>query len=348
MRNKLYWLLVAGLTLSLFWAFAQLATPPTGHDEQVHKLLLAGVSAFMNVCVLYYHASHVPHPKFIMNPIRRATLVIHVGAGCMELFSCLVAYATGDVRWAIGAAWVAVLGHIPTAYYQTATVFGTRAVMVASYLFAISLHLFCAVHLLREPVSAHWLLNMFLALNTYVWVRVFYYLFARAGVFTASIYSVSVLMAVLLLFPAVLGVLGNLLFMSYVLASIFLYYAVVNPSQPLRVAFLREHERDMLIPANALVARSQTPQQPTDLARARFVFDQLDKNQNNYLDTAALQALLMQWGLPPHELTIYLRPYPQKRIGFEEFVTDMRPLWQFAYANLSVNYERNDYLCPTK
>lgn len=355
MRTSIYFLLMIGLTVATVLAFDYLIQQPPSDFLQGQKKVLGALSAFFNGFVLYYHASRPPHPKFVMLPHRRVILGIHIVAGCLEFAACLVAYATDSAAWAIGAALLAILGHVPTSYYQTSIVFGSKAIMVASYVFAISLHLFCALHLLYEPTSTFWLLNTFLVLSIYVWVRVFYSLFSRIGLFENSLYTASVLMAVMILLPAVLGgVSANLLYMSYVLATVGLYYAVVQPDAPARLAFVSESARDLMVspatklaqPPTEAISRAEKqpapgrytfPQDATVAGRqARFVFTRLDTDHNNFIEAQELEKLLRQWGLPAGESAAYLRPYPDARISFEEFSSQMKPVWQFIYGNLRV------------
>lgn len=246
MKSFVYYLSVAGLTIATLFCFHFLTEQPVNpsHSE---KLCLGGLSAFLNVFVLAYHATHPPHPKFFMAIQRRMFLYIHIGSGCLELASCLFAYFTGNETWALMAAGVALAGHIPTSYYQTPIVSGSKAIMIPSYVFVTTLHLFCAIHLLKEPNSAYWLLNLFLVLNTYVWVRVFYFLFGRIGLFTESLYSSSVLFAVLLVLPAVLGIVGNGLFVGYLAATVFLYYLLRQPNRRKRSQLVVENARTRLV-----------------------------------------------------------------------------------------------------
>lgn len=197
--------------------------------------------------MLYFHFTHAPHPKFRILGRRRLSIYTHIVSGVIEFVTCWVAYWTGNENVARAAALAAILGHVPSAYYQTTIVFGAKALMVAGYLFAISLHLFSAIHLLLKPSSVYWLLNMFLVHNVYVWCRVFYAFFGATGLFKNTVYTSSICFSGLLLFPAVLGITGNFLFLVYVVTCIMLYFAIVKPNELEKDMYVRERTRELLV-----------------------------------------------------------------------------------------------------
>ncbi|CAF1362966.1 unnamed protein product [Adineta ricciae] len=381
------------------------------------------ISSFFNLFVLYYHYTHAPHPKFIMLPQRRLAIYTHIISGVTEFITCWIAFVTGNERIATIASLAAIVGHVSSAYYQTSIVFVAKALMVSGYLFAISLHLFCALNLYFAPSSVYWLLNMFLVHNIYVWCRVFYFFYGFVGLFKDTLYTNSILTSGLILFPAVLGVSANMLFLGYVALSIVLYFAIVQPNQEERVRFVSERTRDLLVnssvhkawinekiriaklakdeeltdrqqaklvfdqldynkngtldydevccllkewaAAEGLMKRFSTWSKKGDihfnifynniwrlgttsvthrkkgdekqgLARAKFVFDNLDHDQSGFIDLPELQKLLIQWGLPDNEVDDYLAYDDDKRLSFEEFYQNLQPIWEFAFENMGV------------
>jgi len=44
--------------------------------------------------------------------------------------------------------------------------------------------------------------------------------------------------------------------------------------------------------------------------------------------------LLIQWGLPEHEVDEYLANDDDKRFSFDEFYHNLKPVWNFAYENV--------------
>ncbi len=75
-------------------------------------------------------------------------IYVHIVSGVIEFVTCWAAFLTGT-------ALVAILGPVPSVYYQISIGFDAKALTVAGYLFAISLHLFCAIHLFMEPTSVY-------------------------------------------------------------------------------------------------------------------------------------------------------------------------------------------------
>jgi Ca2+-binding EF-hand superfamily protein len=286
------------------------------------------VSSFFNLFVLYYHYSHAPHPKFVILKQRRFVIYTHIISGVLEFITCWVAFCTGNKYIATIAALAAICGHVPSAYYQTSIVFGAKALMVSGYLFAISLHLFSALHLFMDPSSTYWLLNMFLIHNIYVWCRVFYFLFGFVGVFKDTLYTNSILTSGLLLFPDVLGVSANIFFLGYVTCSILLYFIIVQPNEADRAAFINERTRDLIINETvhrhwinekARMARVAKDEQLTDQQQAKQVFDQLDMNKNGYLDGEEINNLLKEWEAAEAFMKRFSRWSKKGNITYENF-----------------------------
>jgi Ca2+-binding EF-hand superfamily protein len=63
----------------------------------------------------------------------------------------------------------------------------------------------------------------------------------------------------------------------------------------------------------------------------------LDNDSSGYIEISELQKLLIQWGLPDNEVDAYLADDDDKRYSFEEFYQNMKPIWDFAYENMSVS-----------
>ena len=168
--------------------------------------LIVGVSAAANLVIMGYHYLVPPHPKFLLSGWRRLILRLHVLAGTVELIAGLVILlGFGQRTPAIVMALTALCVHVPTAYYQTSAVFGSRAVMRPAYLMCIGLHAFCAAQLLTHPDSTYWVVATFLIFNVYVWCRLYYYVFDKFGLFEGSRYTASICFAGLTTIPAVLG-----------------------------------------------------------------------------------------------------------------------------------------------
>jgi Ca2+-binding EF-hand superfamily protein len=197
----------------------------------------------------------------------------------------------------------AIIGHVTSSFYQTPIVFGSKSAMVPGYLFFVSLHLYSAVHLLLEPNSNFWLVNTFLVLSTYVWCRVFYFVFTVFGLFKDNLYSASILAAGVLILPSVLGAAGNLFFIAFVLGYNALYKLIMNPTAAEWISWTRESERQTLIDEDAKELwisnnLSINSDQVDEQTVAAAVFAQLDKNKTGTLDKVELKTLWQEWQVP--------------------------------------------------
>ena len=419
-----YYTVIFFFSLAAFYSFHHIARNQSVDYLYTEKRALCFISSFLNVFVVYYHSTRAPHPKYAILLRRRLVIYAHIVSGVSEFTTCWVAFLTGSEHIATVAALTAILVHVPTAYYQTTIAFGAKALIVPAYLLVISLHLFFALHLLVEPNSIYWLLNMFLIHSIYVWCRMFYFFFTYVGVLKDSLYTSSILISTLILLPGVLGVTANLLLLGYIATSILLYFVIVRPDEQERARFVNEGTRDILVNATVhqawikeqahLAHRAQSDQltdqqlakhvfdqldknksgtidgdeitrllnqwqaassfvsrfsrwsQSRDLSfelfyrhiwrlgrmsvspgekaqkkdsisRARFIFDHLDTDASGFIDRIELQTLLIQWGLPEDEVDAYLEGDDDKRFSFDEFYKHHKPIWNFAYENISVH-----------
>ena len=73
-----------------------------------------------------------------------------------------------------------------------------------------------------------------------------------------------------------------------------------------------------------------------DIPRAHFVFDHLDYDRNGYIHILELQKLLIQWGLLGDEIDDYLSCDDDKRLSFNEFFHNLKPVWDSAFENMTV------------
>ena len=300
----LYYLTIFVLSLGAFYVFHRITLHHPPDYLFTEKCILCAISSFFNLFVLHYHYTHAPHPKFLMLKKRRFVIYTHIISGVLEFITCWTAFCTGNERIATIASLVAILGHVPSAYYQTSVVFGAKALIVSGYLFVISLHLFSALNLFNNPSSTYWLLNMFLVHNIYVWCRVFYFFYSFVGVFKDTLHTNSIITSCLILFPAVLGVSGNMLFFGYVATSVLLYLMIVRPNEADRALFISERTRDLLVnPAihsqwlneKIRLLNMATEHQLTDQQKAKRIFDHLDKDKNGYIDGEEMNELLKEW-----------------------------------------------------
>lgn len=344
-KSKLYiyYFVIFNLSLGLCYFFHRLTSNQPEDHLYVEKCVLCAISSFFNLFVLQYHYSHAPHPKFVILPRRQISIYVHIISGVLEFSMCWIAFLTGSPLISTIAAVIALLGHVPTSYYQTSIVFGAKALMVAGYLFSISLHLFCAIQLFLKPSSVYWLLNMFLVHNIYVWCRVFYFFFGFTGLFRHTVYTNAILTSGLILFSSVLGVAANMLFLGYVGASILLYLAIVQPNEAERARFVSENTRDILINRaahNAWIRQKMAlmklgdDDKLTDQQRAKRVFDEFDANKNGTIEGREIIKLLEQWEVSQTFINSLSRFSKKNEITFSFFYRNIWRLGQTSQVHL--------------
>ena len=290
------------LTVPVFWLRSQAPEVPISSGLWA----LVVLSALANVIVIAYHYLVPAHPKFLMVPWRRFVLRVHVISGTVELVAGLIACFMGDRSAALIMGVAALCFHVPSAFFQTRIVFGSKAIMVPSYLLCIITHGFCAGMLLARPESRMWAVYTFLAFNVYVWCRVYFYLFDLLRLFAGMKYSISILAAGATMIPALFGPMGFLLLVGFVGAYILLYrfLFIRNPAE--YNDFVREKARDSAagtelsrLQSNLSLAASESG------IIARTCFDQLDPQRRGWLDRDAVIQSLTPWGLPAPAIAAY-------------------------------------------
>ncbi|GAA2025911.1 hypothetical protein GCM10009839_25270 [Catenulispora yoronensis] len=327
MRSRYFLLVVAPLLAVTLPLFAVLAV--RGEDGMAgERLALCAMSAFFNVFIIHYHLTTPPHPKFLMLRERKFAVRVHVVSGMVELAAGIVAYSSPDpVIPATVMAVAALCGHVPSALYQTSIVFGAKAIMLPGYIFVISLHAFCAVNLLLNPSSTVWIVNTFLALNVYVWVRVFIGIFNYLDLFPDTRYSVAVMFSGFVVVPGVIGVAGNLLLVGFVLAHLALYKAVMKPSAAEFEDFTTEKEREALINdgvREAWAEMTDDGEHASEQAAARALFDRLDTDGNGALDLAETARLMGEWKLSPQFIRTFVNRHGEYgHVTFDAFYSHL-------------------------
>lgn len=328
-KNTLLFLPLSVYVLACFY----FGTTFTGEEtEYYQKLILCGASILSNFYVLYYHYTTPPHPKFLMLPKRKLSIRTHVISGSIEVVFGVIAFFSSHPEIpAMIMALSAIIGHVTSSFYQTPIVFGSKSAMIPGYLFFVSLHLYTAVHLLLEPSSDFWLINTFLVLSTYVWCRVFYFIFTVFGLFKDNLYSASILAAGVLILPSVLGAAGNLLFILFVLGYNALYKLIMNPTPAEWMSWTKESQRQTLIDEDARQLwlnknLSIKTDEFDDQAVAEAVFDQLDSDKTGTLSKDELRTLWHEWQVPDSFINDFLaRNTDLQQFNFTNFYEQ---IWQ--------------------
>jgi hypothetical protein len=317
--------------------------------ENRQRLILCVVSAFCNLPVLFVHYRYPPHPKYMILRRKRFSILVHIIGGSVEFFAAVAAFVT---LWMLGSenvnflrspsqqfnifarvmAGAAIVGHIPTAMYQTRIVFGVRALMLPAYILCIALHGYCAARLLWDP-SPFWLYNTFLAFNIYAWVRVFYFAFIKLKLFRGSSYTAAVLFAGAMMGPAVLGPAAILLLFTFICVFDVIYWLVFIRSDRAERLFLTERERNTYRSEELrrlwaqLKLKALNVQGLSEEEKAKKVFDTLDTDATECLSGKEIKKLLVEWGVQK-EYTNRLVRYLTKSGGVN-FKYFYRHLWCF-------------------
>lgn len=192
------------------------------------KIIFAFFLLLCNFGVLTHHWIAPPPPKFSMNVTRKKVLFGHLLGGTIELFACFFAYIFHSPELAIIAALAALLVHLPAALYMLPDVYGAKGVMIPTYTVLILLNSFFAVKVLMNPTNLRMILDLFITLNTYVLVRVFYFLFEKTGLFASCRYTASIIIGGFMIGPAVLGPIWSVFFLIYILIDLTLFQKLMK------------------------------------------------------------------------------------------------------------------------
>ncbi|MFK7800067.1 MAG: cyclic nucleotide-binding domain-containing protein, partial [Anaerolineae bacterium] len=295
---------------------------------QMGRYLLAFLSFFANLYIIYMHSTHPPHPKFLLLKKRKVSIRLHVISGSIEFFAAVAAFFMPDPTIPAIIMALAAVVHISTSFFQTPIVFGAKAVMIPSYLGATTLHLFCAFNLLVNPSSSEWLLNTYLALNIYAWVRIYYFVFEKFGLFENHIYSFSVLAAGFTVIPAILGPAGNLVVVGYVLLYILLYKALYpadaigyNLQENARLSLIDEEARELWETETLGEQAEKTFESRVSRDLAERVYEALDKDESGCLGKGEVRKMLLSWKTPESFIDAVMAKIAgeDKALTFDEF-----------------------------
>lgn len=330
-------LFVASLAAYLLVAFSWTIVPTPDYTPSAQALLVAALSTLFNVFVVFYHYTRPAHPKFLMLPRRRASLALHLVSGSVELVASIAAYFSGSAMLGSIAALAALLVHTPTAIYQTPIVFGSKAVMTPGYIFVIALHAYCALQLALDPASNFWLLNTYLALNTYVWCRVFFVVLRSLDLFRESLYTTSITLSAFITFPPIMGPIASVLFLGFVLLYTLLARRLFRPTAEQYRNLVREYGRSTVIDPDAKAlwmtnrlgdagVKEAASVDPCEEAYVRKIFDQLDTDHDGILSHEEIKSILADWEMPLDSVQAFLRQYCAD--GRIDFNTCYKKLWR--------------------
>jgi len=302
-------------------------------------LILISLSVLLNLGVIIYHYKIPPHPKFLILPKRKWTIRLHVWSGTIELISGVISCYFLSPKAALVQGCAALFLHVPTALLQTPVVFGSKAIMIPSYLLCIIIHGFCAFQLIQDPSSHAWAINTFLIFNVYAWCRFYFYMFDRFHLFGNEKYSVAILLAGLTIIPSMFGALSLLILVSYISLFILMVkiFFIRTPIQYFN--FIHERSRDALLNSDFIKNNVKTKdieclRNESERDKAEYVFKLLDLNKKNFLGHVELAELLSEWGLSKGEVQDYFTLLGTKKVNFDLFFHKMAPIWKYIYFDI--------------
>lgn len=323
-KSVLAFIILIGSAFTIIYFDFAISGKGNIHLEESHNWIIALIGFVANFYLVYFHITTPPHPKFTLQQKRKTMVRIHAAFGVVEIIVGSICLFQESALLASAFGYLA-LGHAVTSFFQTPTVFGAKAVMVPGYLFASVLHAYTALELLAAPTSFYWVMNTYLVLNTYAYVRLLMFIFNRFGVFKNSHYTASVLIAGLIIFTAVLGSSASLVLFLYTAIYVIVNKVVFNLSkhdlrdlwiEKTRIGFINQQKKNEWI-LKSFVAEPDLSK-PLDTKLLADIFKTLDKNKNGYLEPAELEDLLKVWGVSPEGFNP-IRNYITDRLDFDSF-----------------------------
>ena len=323
------WLVIAAAAVAVALVL-RISPGPEQGPVSPSLWLLVVLSSLANIFVLAYHHTVPAHPKFLILPRRRMVLMMHIISGTMEFVFGLTALVYGGhLFWGRVMAAVAIGLHVPTALLQASWVFGSRAVMRPAYLMCIGLHGYAAVMLLLNPDSLQWTIATFVLFNTYVWVRIYYYVIDKLGLFGDSKYTVAVLAAGLTTTPVVLGreaLLGIAVSLGVYIVTHMAFF--VRSAADMR-EFTRERARDSALSPGLRAAWQRKPGlEGEERELARGLFRALDRDSDGIVTAAEVEEVLANANLPTGAIAAFMRR--QGNDGAMRFDTFLAQIWPIA------------------
>lgn len=313
-------LILGGITTPIFWLMSRMPETPI----ELGKWALVVLSAFANIIVIVYHYTIPPHPKFLMIKWRRVVLRIHIISGTVSLVAGLFACFSGNTTAALIQGAASLFFHVPSAFFQTRIVFGSKAIMVPAYILCIVTHGFCAAMLLKNPESTMWAVNTFLVFNVYVWCRIYFYLFDWWKLFPQVKYTLAILAAGATMIPALFGSLGFILLVTFIGLYLILYRWLFIRSPEAYDDFVRERARDSALPKDlsGLWKSEENDEENEDVARKAF--ESFDRDGDGQLNRSELTAALQPWGISATAIESYAeRLLEGGAVTFDRFQSDV-------------------------
>ena len=288
------------------------------------------IAIISNLGIIYYHAVEPPHPKFLMTGIRKFWIRVHAISGSFEVILGVIAWFMGDHKIALIVGFIALFGHVPSAFFLSKGAFGAKGITVPAYYGMVALHMFCALNLILSNGDIYWLEKTWIALQAYAYMRIFMILFNDMSVFKGSRYTVTELLAGAVVTPFVLGYFGPLMIMFIVMIYLFLFKILLNPSKSEWSDLFEEKERKSLIDREVRdlwISKNiglSLDENYDSFQTAKKVFDFIDKDKSGYISIEEIKYVGIKWGLKNEivESVFDNDEYP-KGLDFKSFLNSL-------------------------
>ncbi len=291
---------------------------------EMQRWVIAFIGFLANFGIVYHHMTTPPHPKFLLVKKRRVNIRLHAFFGITEVLAgsiCLFYQSeVGGIIFGV----LAIL-HALTALNQTPTVFGAKGIMIPSYIFAGALHLYVGYRILNEPTSFFWIMNTYLTLNIYAYVRIIMVGCEKVNLFKGYHYSLGVLLAGLFVGPALLGPATAVFFVIFIAVSYIAMKLVFGFTWTEMKSFMwKEHDREKLVDPelkNKWLRENigvDVNLAAIDETTAKAIFNKLDDNKNGVLEPEEMDVFLKTWGMTSGARQS-LEKHMGKDISFDDF-----------------------------
>lgn len=292
------------------------------------EVIVGTISTVCILSVVYYHLTTPPHPKFVMNPIRKFCIRVHVIFGTLEVFVSIAAIILGgmfkvDVTMMGKIQAVCAVMHVLSAMYQTPIVFGAKAIMIPGYYYVELFHAYFAVYSWLNQNSLRAIINTYFCLNIFTYVRVYIKLMFLNNIARGSEYSIASILATITILPYLMGP-GAVFFFMLVTAvngEVIRQVLGVSPYHPSYTSLIHEHDRYVAFDKAEHAKWRGLDSNKTDRENARDMFDSIDTDKSNSLDSSEVVALLSKFRVAPAmvKILLSLAKKNEDKIGFDTF-----------------------------
>jgi len=315
------------------------------------EIIVGGVASVANIGIVALHWTKAPHPKFIMSLKRKICIKMHVLGGTLEIFSSLIAILLGGVL----SKDVTILGiiqgigaliNVVAAMFQTPIVFGRKAVIIPGYYYIELVHAFFAIETCLHPGSLRAIVNTYFAVNIFTYVRLFLVILIHNNVIPGSEYTMSCLIAPLVIVPFLIGP-GAVFIILLAVAcngSLTRFLMGVDQYHPRYIAVITEHDRYTFYNKEMMDEWRGKSDGRSDEDHARDVFNTIDVSGNGLIEREELVDLLKRFNVKPAVMSAFIDLLNKNNdaINFDLFYQHLWKMNNFSRPNIKFSTVKDD------